>query len=71
LIIIASDLSLAGEKWFLLAHYAVSGVVCCVNECIAPEGSHTDRALYSSLPFGIYSTRSIFQLSFLHTALKQ
>lgn len=51
LIIIPSDLILAGKKLFLLLHYAVSGVIFCVNERSTPEGSQTDRALYSSLPF--------------------
>lgn len=72
LIIIPSDLTLAGKKWFLLAHYAVSGVIFCVNECSAPEGRQTDRALYSSLPFRLYSAqRAPSQLPFLRPAVEQ
>lgn len=33
----------------MLAYYAVSGVILCVNECRAPGGSQTGRAFCSSL----------------------
>lgn len=72
LIIVPSDLTLTGKKLFLLAHYAVSGVIFCVNECSAPEGSQTDRALYSSLLFKLYTAQGTpSKLPFLRPALKQ